>query len=152
MTRRLPGADLHPNPLINTLLYFGPFAGPLLGYYLVRRFYVFDYRHVFWISGLIGALGEPNKVATQDFVLVALLASGEMIDAILTLLTLIAAYGVPFAAIWVVMPREEMPNGTRRLGVGGWLILVIVPLIAVYLAPVISFALIDLIFGTRFLD
>jgi hypothetical protein len=148
----VPGADLHPNPLINTLLYFGPYAGTLLAWFLLRCWFQFGEWHVFWLAGLAGALTEPNKTATTDFIVLQMLLSGEPFDALLSLLALIGAYGVPLASIWVIMPAEELPHGQRRVGCLGLMLLWIIPLIASFVSPIISFALIDLIFGTRFLD
>jgi hypothetical protein len=147
----VPGADLHPNPLINTLLYFGPYGGTMLAWYLLRHFYVFDHRHVFVIAGLNGALVEPNAAAVQNFVVLAMVASGQVIAGLLTLNALIPAYGVPFASIWLVMPPEELPKGRRQPRWLGYPLLVVVPLVASFVSPLVSFRVIDALFGTHFL-
>ncbi len=77
-------SDLDPNPIINTLLYVGPWGGMISGWYLLLRYYAFDYRHVFWISGFYGAIVE------QGFIMPLLLLSGDVLGAFL-----ISVYLIP---------------------------------------------------------
>jgi len=142
----LDGKDLHPDPLINTVLYFGPYGGILIALHMMRRFYAFSYPQVFWMTGLLGALTE------QNFLVPLMLLSGNLLGACLLLFNVIPAYAVAFSSIWAIMPQERLPQGARRLGVGGVLLFLVLAVVLFYACAIVWYGLLDLIFGTAFLE
>jgi hypothetical protein len=139
------GADLHPDLVMNTLLYFGPFGGVMLAWYLIGYLYRFTYHHVFWIEGIRGALTE------QGFIMPFTLLAGDLLGAVVLLVHLIPAYGVCFASIFLIMPPEELPQGMRKPRFGGYLVFALFPLMMFYLCAVIWYWLLDVMLGTDFL-
>ncbi len=142
----LNGNDFHPDPLVNITLYSGPYGAVLLALYLLRKWYRFTYNYVFWITGMSGALIE------QNFLLPLTLLAGDPFAGAILLCHVIPAYGVPFGSIWIVMPVEQLPGGTRRLGIGGILLCSISVLLCYYIGAFIWFSLFDLLFGTGLLS
>lgn len=133
------------NPILNTVVgYFGPYGGLMLGWLLLRRWFAFDYRHVFWIEGIMGALTE------QNYIFPLTLLSGSIIGALVLLFHLIPVYGVPLASVWVVMPKDQLPQGGRKPGFWGYILFIVLPRVAFYLGAILYYRLLDVIFKTHY--
>ena len=137
--------DLDPRPVVNTLLYVGPWGGLILGWYLLRSRYAFDHRLPFWIGGLVGAVEE------QGFMVPMAALSGDLVAAVLGAVFLIPCYGIPIAAIWVIAPDRDIPGGTGRLGWLGRVLCVVVPKVLFFALAWPSYWLLGVALGTDFL-
>lgn len=133
--------DLDPNPVINTLVYVGPWGGIISGWYILRHFYIFDYRHVFWISGIWGAITE------QNYLMPLMLLSGDIVGAFLTTIYLIPSYAVATALMFLIMPKEQLPKGTRNPGFFGYLLFFVVPIIMFYVGAIVWYIPLGVILG-----
>lgn len=137
------GADIHPNPFINSLLYLGPYGGVLLAYYLLRKFYEFGYQFVFWMSSIYFAITE------QGFMPILMLISGNILS-LFTIIFLIAVHGIFFASVWLIMPKEQLPPGSRKPKLLGYTLGLVLPFILFFACATIYYWTLDTIFGTNF--
>jgi hypothetical protein len=135
------GQDIHPNPLINTVLYVGIYGGVMLGWYILKSIYAFTYQHVFWIGGLVFSTFE------QNYILPLTILGGGILLAPLLLAYLVVSYGVPFATPFLMMPEEELPQGGRPLGWLGYTLCVVLPLLLFVVGGNAWFWLIDQLVG-----
>jgi hypothetical protein len=135
------GQDIHPDPLLNTALYIGIYGGVMLGWYILKAIYAFNYRHVFWIGGLVFSMFE------QNYILPLTILGGGIVLAPLLLAYLVVSYGVPFATPFLMMPEEELPQGQRKLGRLGYVLCAALPLLLFIVCGNVWFWLLDRLLG-----
>ena len=107
---------------VSVAAYFLVFAGLLVAWLVLRSIWALSYQHVFWIGGLAFALVEENHAA------LATLARGDPLGAALLLAYLLPIYGLPFAAVFMLVPQEDLPRARLRPGLVACAACALVPL------------------------
>lgn len=134
-----------PAILFNSFLWIGSFATMLLVYYLFAYRYRIAPEAVFWVSGLIGVVIE------QNFLVPIMLATLNPF-ALIFFFALLPVYGATYGAIWLLMPPEQLPQGSRAPTRVSYVVLAFLAALAFYLGAALWWGMSDLLFGTRLLS
>ena len=134
--------DLHPNLLLNGFLWLGPYAGVLVGWWLLARFYSFSPWLVFLLYGIKGVLIE------QDFLLAKLLLSKQFLAAVVFIPIIAVVYGASVAPVFVAL-EKELPRPVRKPGLFGAIMAIVVPALLFYGFAYLWFKLVEVVFGLK---
>jgi hypothetical protein len=134
--------DLHPNLFLNCFLWLGPYAGVLVGWWLLARFYSFSPWLVFLLYGIKGVIIE------QDFLVAKLLLSKQFLAVAVFIPIVAVVYGASVAPVFVAL-EKELPRPPRRLGLLGPVLAIGVPALLFYGFAFVWFKLVALIFGLK---
>jgi hypothetical protein len=134
--------DLHPNLFVNCFLWLGPYAGVLVGWWLLARFYSLSPWLVFLLYGIKGVLIE------QDFLVAKLLLAKQFLAIGVFIPIVAVVYGASVAPVFVAL-EKELPRPPRRLGVLGAILAIGLPAVLFYGFAFVWFRLVALIFGLK---
>jgi hypothetical protein len=134
--------DLHPNLFFNCVLWLGAYAGVLVGWWVLSRFYWYGFYLVFFLYGMKGVIVE------QDFMVAKLILSEQFGAAVMAIPILVVVYGASVAPVYVVL-EKELPRPERPVGPLAWLLGIMVPGLMFYAGAFVWFKFVDVAFGLK---